>query len=65
MIPNKLAVLFSHAKNINEGAEENRVLIMDLHTACDVYCSDCGEQLGWKYLKASEATQNYKVGKSF
>ena len=34
-----------------------------LHTVCDVYCSDCGELLGGKYLIAYEASQNYKVGK--
>ena len=39
------------------------MLITGLHTVCDVYCSDCGEPLGWKYLKAYEETQNYKVGK--
>lgn len=57
------AFLFSHAMNIKEGPKENRQLITGLHTVCDVYCCDCEEELGWKYIKAYEESQKYKEGK--
>ena len=34
-----------------------------LHTVADVCCSECGELLGWKYLRAYEESQKYKEGK--
>ncbi|KAL2964733.1 hypothetical protein AAZX31_16G020900 [Glycine max] len=40
-----------------------RQLITGLHTLVDVFCSDCGEELVWKYIKAYEETQKYKEGK--
>lgn len=54
---------FIHAMNIILGPKEDRQLITGLHTVADVYCSDCGEELGWKYIKAYEETQKYKEGK--
>ncbi|KAI9093947.1 hypothetical protein K1719_026945 [Acacia pycnantha] len=57
------AFLFAHAININKGAMEERHLMTGLHTVSDVYCSDCGEALGWKYIKAYEESQKYKEGK--
>ncbi|KAF7826214.1 protein yippee-like [Senna tora] len=57
------AFLFGHAINIKEGPKEDRQLITGLHTVSDVYCSDCGEELGWKYVRAYEASQKYKEGK--
>ncbi|KAL5160799.1 Protein yippee-like [Glycine soja] len=60
---NGRAFLFSHAMNIILGPKEDRQLITGLHTVADVYCSDCGEELGWKYIKAYEETQKYKEGK--
>ena len=49
--------------NISLGPKEDRQLITGLHTVADVYCSDCGVELGWKYIKAYEETQKYKEGK--
>jgi hypothetical protein len=49
--------------NIILGPKENRRLITGVHTIADVYCSDCGELLGWKYWKAYEESQKYKEGK--
>ena len=49
--------------NINVGPKEDRQLITGLHTIANVYCSDCKEELGWKYIKAYEETQKYKEGK--
>ncbi|CAJ2663076.1 hypothetical protein P8452_74100 [Trifolium repens] len=60
---NGRAFLFSHAMNIFLGPKEDRQLMTGLHTVADVYCSDCGEELGWKYIKAYEETQKYKEGK--
>ncbi|KAJ6879634.1 protein yippee-like [Populus alba x Populus x berolinensis] len=60
---NGRAILFSHAMNITLGPKEDRRLITGLHTIADVYCSDCGELLGWKYWKAYEESQKYKEGK--
>ncbi|KAJ4728072.1 Protein yippee-like [Melia azedarach] len=57
------AFLFSHAMNIVEGVKEDRHLLTGLHTVADVYCSDCGEMLGWKYERAYEESQKYKEGK--
>jgi len=60
---NNRAFLFSHAMNIVEGPKEDRNLITGLHTVADVFCSDCGELLGWKYERAYEESQKYKEGK--
>ncbi|XP_055962389.1 protein yippee-like At4g27745 [Mercurialis annua] len=60
---NGRAFLFWHAVNVIMGQKEDRRLITGLHTVADVYCSDCGEMLGWKYEKAFEESQKYKEGK--
>ncbi|KAJ9188177.1 hypothetical protein P3X46_003564 [Hevea brasiliensis] len=60
---NGRAFLFSHAMNIIVGHKEDRQMITGLHTVADVYCSDCGELLGWKYERAYEESQKYKEGK--
>ncbi|KAJ4839116.1 hypothetical protein Tsubulata_014926 [Turnera subulata] len=57
------AFLFTHAMNISLGPRQDRHLITGLHTVADVYCSCCGEELGWKYVKAYEESQKYKEGK--
>ncbi|KAF3629294.1 Protein yippee-like [Capsicum annuum] len=57
------AYLFTHAMNIVIGAKEDRQLMTGLHTVADVKCSDCGEVLGWKYVRAYDETQKYKEGK--
>lgn len=33
------------------------------HTVSDISCRSCGSVLGWKYVKAEEEAQKYKVGK--
>lgn len=45
------------------GAQEDRRLRTGLHTVADISCADCHEVLGWKYERASEASQKYKEGK--
>ncbi|GAB4826166.1 hypothetical protein Ancab_009033 [Ancistrocladus abbreviatus] len=57
------AFLFSHAMNVVIGPREDRQLMTGLHTVADIHCGDCNEVLGWKYLRAYEASQKYKEGK--
>ncbi|XP_052186747.1 protein yippee-like At4g27740 [Diospyros lotus] len=55
--------LFDHAMNVVLGRKEDRELITGRFTVCDIYCSKCGIELGWKYVRAFEASQRYKEGK--
>ncbi|KAK7386236.1 hypothetical protein VNO78_26304 [Psophocarpus tetragonolobus] len=57
------AFLFSHARNIVYGPKQERNLITGLYTIADIFCSKCGEELGWKYLHASETREKFKEGK--
>ena len=38
-------------------------MLTGLHRVCDVYCSGCHIDIGWKYVYAFEETEKYKVGK--
>ncbi|QIW98562.1 hypothetical protein AMS68_004080 [Peltaster fructicola] len=40
-----------------------RQLVTGAHTVSDISCSQCGNNLGWKYVSAEEESQKYKVGK--
>ncbi|BAT96962.1 hypothetical protein LR48_Vigan11g150300 [Vigna angularis] len=57
------AFLFSHARNIVFGQKQERNMITGVYTIAGIFCSNCGEELGWKYLQASEARQKFKEGK--
>uniref|UniRef100_A0A7C9D4G7 Protein yippee-like n=1 Tax=Opuntia streptacantha TaxID=393608 RepID=A0A7C9D4G7_OPUST len=57
------AFLLSHAMNVEVGPKEDRQLMTGLHTVADIYCGDCRQVLGWKYLRAYESSQKYKEGK--
>ncbi|KAI4311427.1 hypothetical protein MLD38_036326 [Melastoma candidum] len=57
------AFLFSQAANLVEGPKEDRILITGLHTVSDVFCIDCGENLGWKYERTYHDSEKYKEGK--
>ncbi|PON72015.1 Yippee/Mis18-like [Parasponia andersonii] len=57
------AYLFSHAMNITLGPKRDKQLITGVFTIADIYCRGCGEELGWKYITAHDATQRYKEGK--
>ncbi|CAJ1948678.1 unnamed protein product [Sphenostylis stenocarpa] len=57
------AFLFSNVRNIVIGQKEERTLITGVYTIAGLFCSNCGEELGWKYLQASEARQKFKEGK--
>ncbi|XP_061359119.1 protein yippee-like At4g27740 [Gastrolobium bilobum] len=56
------AFMFSHARNIIAGPKQNRELITGLYTVAGIFCSNCGEELGWKYIQAYEARQKFKEG---
>lgn len=55
--------MFSHVRNIIAGPKQERNLITGVYTVAGVYCTNCGEELGWKYIQASEARQKFKEGK--
>lgn len=57
------AYLFNHAMNIVLGSNEEKQLMTGKFSIADVYCSNCKETLGWKYIKAYEQKQMYKEGK--
>ncbi|XP_022147496.1 protein yippee-like At4g27745 [Momordica charantia] len=57
------AFLFYEAKNVAMGPQQEKMFITGQYVVSDVFCSDCGEKLGWKYIKAYDQSQKYKEGK--
>ncbi|OIV90405.1 hypothetical protein TanjilG_10705 [Lupinus angustifolius] len=57
------AFMFSHARNIIAGSKQDRALITGIYTVAGIYCSNCGEELGWKYIQAYEERQKFKEGR--
>ncbi|XP_028806640.1 protein yippee-like At4g27745 [Neltuma alba] len=57
------AFMFRHARNIIEGAKQDRQLMTGMYTVANIYCSNCGQELGWKYIRAYEPPQKYKEGR--
>ncbi|NP_001236233.1 Protein yippee-like At4g27745-like [Glycine max] len=57
------AFMFSHARNIVLGPKQERSLVTGVYTIAGIFCSNCGEELGWKYLQAYEARRKFKEGK--
>ncbi|BBH03985.1 hypothetical protein PRUPE_5G198400 [Prunus persica] len=55
--------MFSHAMNIIVGQKEDRKLMTGVFSIADIFCSNCGEVLGWKYVRAYEISERYKEGK--
>lgn len=55
--------MFADAMNIVYGRKEDRQLITGNFTIAPIYCSNCGEELGWKYLQAYADKQKFKEGK--
>ncbi|KAF3439826.1 hypothetical protein FNV43_RR18104 [Rhamnella rubrinervis] len=60
---NGKAFLFSHVVNIVQGTKVDKMMITGMHTVSYIYCKDCGELLGWKYVRAFDGSQKYKEGK--
>ncbi|KAL2542295.1 Protein yippee-like [Abeliophyllum distichum] len=56
------AYMFSHAMNIVVGAKEDRELITGHFTIANIFCSKCGEEMGWTYVRAYDLRQKYKEG---
>ncbi|XP_024193286.1 protein yippee-like At4g27740 [Rosa chinensis] len=57
------AYMFSHAMNVIVGQKEDRKLITGVFSVADIYCSNCGQELGWKYVQAYDPRQMHKEGK--
>lgn len=57
------AWLFEKVVNVSEGALEDRNMTTGKHTIADVYCNECGTNVGWRYECASDSSQKYKEGK--
>ena len=49
--------------NVTTGPSEERQLMTGVHVVCDIYCVNCKAYVGWKYKKAYEPSEQYKVGK--
>eukprot|EP00477_Mikrocytos_mackini_P000607 GAHX01000648.1.p1 GENE.GAHX01000648.1~~GAHX01000648.1.p1 ORF type:complete len:116 (-),score=15.22 GAHX01000648.1:32-379(-) len=49
--------------NIKVGKAEEKELTSGSHEIAKIYCIKCEQKVGWKYIKASNSSQQYKVGK--
>ena len=49
--------------NVVVGKKEDRQLMTGYFSVADIFCSKCGEELGWKYVKAYDPSQKYKEGR--
>lgn len=57
------AYMFSEAMNVVLGVKREAQLITGRYVIADVSCRNCGEVLGWKYLKAFDDSQRSKIGR--
>ncbi|TPX33404.1 hypothetical protein SmJEL517_g03688 [Synchytrium microbalum] len=57
------AWLFTEVVNVIEGPLQDRSMTTGMHTVRDIYCTKCGQLLGWRYVKAAEEDQKYKERK--
>ncbi|KAH6828131.1 Yippee family putative zinc-binding protein [Perilla frutescens var. hirtella] len=57
------AYMFRHAMNVVIGAKEERQLMTGQYTISHIFCSRCGDEMGWTYVTAFDATQKFKEGK--
>ncbi|CAK7324229.1 unnamed protein product [Dovyalis caffra] len=56
------AYMFSHVMNVVLGQKEDRQLITGKYTIAGIFCSNCRQELGWKYVRAFDPAQRYKEG---
>lgn len=49
--------------NVIVGQKGDKQLMTGLYSVADIYCSNCGEVLGWKYVRAYDTSQQFKEGK--
>lgn len=57
------AYLFNSVINVSCGPSVQRELNTGAHSVADIFCTNCGTTIGWKYEKAFVETQKYKEGK--
>ncbi|KAL0452393.1 UNVERIFIED_CONTAM: protein yippee-like [Sesamum latifolium] len=57
------AFMFGHAMNIVVGAKEDKQLMTGYYTIANIFCSKCGEEMGWTYVRAFDAREKYKEGR--
>jgi hypothetical protein len=58
------ALLMQGARNvIMARPAEERQLQTGPHVVADLTCACCGQALGWRYLRAFDASQQYKIGR--
>ncbi|XAR71607.1 hypothetical protein NMG60_11017964 [Bertholletia excelsa] len=57
------AYMFAQAMNVALGPKEDKELMTGLYAICEVYCRNCGEVVGWKYLRSYDPRQRYKEGR--
>ncbi|KAK9199571.1 hypothetical protein WN944_014763 [Citrus x changshan-huyou] len=56
------AYMFSNAMNVVLGRKEDKQMITGIYTIAKIYCSNCGQELGWHYLRAYDLKQKWKEG---
>ncbi|PNS18705.1 hypothetical protein CAC42_5244 [Sphaceloma murrayae] len=57
------AFLFHTVVNVVAGEASDRNMTTGKHIVRDISCKQCKEVVGWKYDKAYEQSEQYKVGK--
>uniref|UniRef100_A0A6G1S6B7 Protein yippee-like 1 n=1 Tax=Aceria tosichella TaxID=561515 RepID=A0A6G1S6B7_9ACAR len=57
------AYLFNSVINVSCGPSVQRELNTGSHSVADIFCTNCGTTIGWKYEKAFVDSQKYKEGK--
>lgn len=55
--------MFEHVKNIVMGRKEEKQLMTGYYTVANIFCSKCGQEMGWAYIRAYEARDKYKEGR--
>ncbi|KAE8699828.1 Protein yippee-like [Hibiscus syriacus] len=57
------AYMFQHAMNVVLGPKYDKQLMTGRFSIADIFCSKCGEELGWKYVEAYDIKNRFKEGK--
>ncbi|XP_030532357.1 protein yippee-like At4g27745 [Rhodamnia argentea] len=57
------AYLFRNAMNVVFGQAQDRELMTGVFAVAEMYCGNCHEEMGWKYVRAYDPKQKYKEGR--
>ncbi|KAH7423233.1 hypothetical protein KP509_12G045600, partial [Ceratopteris richardii] len=57
------ATLFLNVVNVVVGEYEEPMMTTGMHIVADIYCTQCNQNVGWRYEKAFDESQKYKEGK--